>query len=69
MLDVAIKSLLLKHRDGFRTVLKDISFSMPQNNIFTIVGKNGSGKSTGLLTKDFILLMDRFLLTRKMFFH
>ena len=59
MLDVAIKSLLLKHRDGFRTVLKDISFSMPQNNIFTIVGKNGSGKSTliksltGLLDKRF----------------
>ncbi len=57
MLDVAIKNLLLKRRNGFRTVLKDISFSIPVNNIFTIVGKNGSGKST--LIKSLTDLLDK----------
>jgi ABC-type dipeptide/oligopeptide/nickel transport system ATPase component len=62
MLNIAIKNLLLKNRNGFKTILKDISFSLPPNNIYTIVGKNGSGKSTliksltGLLDKRFYTL-------------
>ena len=59
MLKVSINNLLLKQQGGFKTVLKDLSFSLPPNNIYTIVGKNGSGKSTliksltGLLDKRF----------------
>jgi ABC-type dipeptide/oligopeptide/nickel transport system ATPase component len=59
MLKVSINNLLLKQQSGFKTVIKDLSFSLPPNNIYTIVGKNGSGKSTliksltGLLDKRF----------------
>ena len=57
MLNVSIKNLLLKERDGFKTILKDISFSLPPNSIFTIIGKNGSGKST--LIKSLTCLLDK----------
>jgi peptide/nickel transport system ATP-binding protein len=56
MFEVSVKNLLVKRLSGFRTVLKDISFSLPAKNIFTIVGKNGSGKST--LIKSLTGLLD-----------
>lgn len=71
MLDVEIKNLLLKQKDGFKTILRDISFSLSANSIYTIVGKNGSGKSTliksltGLLDKRFYTIEGEILFNTK----
>ncbi len=71
MLDISIKNLLLKQKDGFKTILNDVSFLLPANNIYTIVGKNGSGKSTlikslsGLLDKRFYTTEGQILFNSK----
>ena len=71
MLDISIKNLWLKNRDGCKIILKDISFVLPANNIYTIVGKNGSGKSTlikslsGLLDKRFYTIEGQILFNSK----
>ena len=71
MLDISIKNLWLKNRDGCKIILKDISFVLPANNIYTIVCKNGSGKSTlikslsGLLDKRFYTIEGQILFNSK----
>lgn len=59
MLSAEIKNIRLINSRSDRTILKNISFELPDNSVFTILGKNGSGKSTliksltGLLDKNF----------------
>ncbi len=71
MLDISIRNLLLKQRNSFKTILKDVSFILPANSIYTIIGKNGSGKSTliksltGLLDKRFYSLEGKILFDSK----
>ena len=71
MLEIIIKSLLLKHQNSFKTVLNNVSFTLPANNVYTIIGKNGSGKSTliksltGLLDKRFYTLDGEILFNSK----
>ncbi|MFZ0455856.1 MAG: ATP-binding cassette domain-containing protein [Ignavibacteriaceae bacterium] len=71
MLGISIKNLLIKQQNSLKTILKDISFILPENSIYTIIGKNGSGKSTliksftGLLDKRFYILEGEILLDSK----
>lgn len=59
MLKVYIENISVSVDGIFRKLLSDISFSVPNNSVYTILGKNGSGKSTliksltGLLDKRF----------------
>lgn len=48
MLEVNISELYLATPFEKRTILNNIRFSLPSNKIYTILGKNGSGKSTFL---------------------
>lgn len=67
MLEVFIKELFINSKEP-RLLLKDINFFLPKNKIYTIVGKNGVGKST--LIKSLTRLLDKNLYTidSKVFF-
>ncbi|MCJ7553096.1 MAG: ATP-binding cassette domain-containing protein [Ignavibacteriaceae bacterium] len=56
MLNVNIANISVSVQGSFRDLLSNISFSVPQNSVYTILGKNGSGKST--LIKSFTSLLD-----------
>ena len=40
--------------DGKNDILKDVSFSIPKGSYTTIIGHNGSGKSTMAKTKSLV---------------
>lgn len=67
MLEVFIKELFINSKEP-RLLLKEINFFLPKNKIYTIVGKNGVGKST--LIKSLTRLLDKNLYTidSKVFF-
>lgn len=46
MLTVEIKNISLSSGNGEQLLLKNIDFDIPSNSVCTILGKNGSGKST-----------------------
>lgn len=56
MLEVLIKKLFINNKES-KLLLKDIHFVLPKNKIYTIVGKNGVGKST--LIKSLTRLLDK----------
>jgi len=56
MYKVSINSVSVKDGNAFRPVLNNFSFTLAPNNIYTIVGKNGQGKST--LIRLFANLLD-----------
>ncbi len=68
MLNVDIKSILIKNKDGTRMLLRDINFNLEANSIFTILGKNGSGKST-LIKSLTNLLDDNYTVTGSVIFN
>lgn len=59
MLSVSIDKLIINRENTQTTLLSDVKFELGKNIIYTIVGKNGSGKTTfiksltGLLDKRF----------------
>jgi ABC-type glutathione transport system ATPase component len=59
MLIASVKNISLSAANGNQLILKNIEFSIPSNSVYTVLGKNGSGKSTiaKLLTR---LLDERF---------
>jgi peptide/nickel transport system ATP-binding protein len=59
MLNVSIREISIKNTLQEKILLHDIQFSLPENKIYTIVGKNGTGKTTLIksLTK---LLADKY---------
>lgn len=56
ILNVSFREISLKNTQNDRALLKDIHFSLPKNNVYTIVGKNGTGKTT--LIKSLTNLLD-----------
>jgi ABC-type glutathione transport system ATPase component len=59
MLNVLLNKIRVTSENKERIILKDIVFELDEGNIFTILGKNGTGKST-LLKSLTGLLDDRF---------
>ncbi len=57
MLAAAIKNISLSAGYGDQLLLKDIEFTIPHNSVFTVLGKNGSGKST--IAKLLTRLLDK----------
>lgn len=59
MLTANIEKLIVNRENSQITLLNDVKFELNQNHIYTIVGKNGTGKTTfiksltGLLDKRF----------------
>ena len=54
---ISIENVSYKYKNG-KKVLKNVSFSVKNGEIVTIVGKNGSGKSTiGKLISGIFLSM------------
>lgn len=56
MIRINIKSVNLFEQTGKRILLRDVAFTMEKQNIYTILGKNGEGKST--LLKSVTKLLD-----------
>ncbi len=56
MIRINIESVAVGNGAGSKILLKDICFSMEKQNIYTILGKNGQGKST--LLKSITRLLD-----------
>lgn len=59
MLSVNVENIFVKIQDSFKELLSGISFIVPENSVYTILGRNGSGKST--LIKSFTGLLDKRL--------
>lgn len=57
MLRAQIKNISILNKNQQRTLLKDIFFEVYPNKVYTILGENGTGKST--LIKSFTLLLDK----------
>ena len=57
MLIAEINKIEVCDKSLSRTLVKDISFNLPENKVYTIIGKNGSGKST--LIKSLTGLLER----------
>ncbi len=57
ILSVSFREISLKNTKQDRILLSDIHFSLPKNNIYAIVGKNGTGKTT--LMKSLTRLLDK----------
>ena len=57
MLKVQIRGIHLKTPDEDKSILNNAFFNLPENKIYTILGKNGSGKST--LIKSVTNLLDK----------
>ncbi len=59
MLQVQIQEISIRSQSRNRSILKDVFFDLGRNQVFTVLGKNGSGKSTfiksvtGLLDNKF----------------
>lgn len=58
MLKVEIKEITIRSTSQVKTILNDAKFELGENQIFTILGKNGTGKST--LAKSIAGLLDNF---------
>ncbi|MCK9425022.1 MAG: ATP-binding cassette domain-containing protein [Ignavibacteriaceae bacterium] len=56
MIQINIKSVCLFEQAGKRILLRNVAFAMEEQNIYTILGKNGEGKST--LLKSVTNLLD-----------
>ena len=56
MLKIDIQNINIKSTNGKSLLLKNIKFELEKNKIFTILGKNGTGKST--LIKTIMKLLD-----------
>lgn len=56
MLNVLLNKISITKDNTERIILKDIVFDLEKNSIFTILGKNGTGKST--LLKSLTRLLD-----------
>lgn len=56
MLNIDIKEISIKKQTENILLLKNINFNLTENKIFTILGKNGTGKST--LIKSITKLLD-----------
>ncbi|MFA6025883.1 MAG: ATP-binding cassette domain-containing protein, partial [Ignavibacteriaceae bacterium] len=56
MIQINIKSITLFEDAGKRILLRNAAFTMAGQNIYTILGKNGEGKST--LLKSITKLLD-----------
>ena len=56
MLKVDIENISVSVQGSFKELLSGVLFSIPQNSVYTILGKNGSGKST--LIKAITCLLD-----------
>lgn len=56
MIRINIESVAVDNGAGSRILLKDVYFNMEKQNIYTILGKNGEGKST--LLKSITRLLD-----------
>lgn len=56
MLKIDIQNINIKSPNGENLLLKNIKFELEKNKIFTILGKNGTGKST--LIKSIMKLLD-----------
>ena len=57
MIQINIKSVCLFEQAGKRILLRNVAFAMEEQNIYTILGKNGEGKST--LLKSVTNLLDQ----------
>ncbi|MFH2029498.1 MAG: ATP-binding cassette domain-containing protein [Bacteroidota bacterium] len=57
MLEVQIESISIKDGSNLKSVLRDVGFRIHANSIFSILGKNGQGKS--LLIKSLTNLLDK----------
>ena len=57
MLQIRIKEIAIKSQGQNKLLLNDASFNLIENHIFTILGKNGSGKST--FAKSITGLLDK----------
>ena len=55
--DALVAEFVTVARSG-KTVLSDVSFSVPAGNIYALLGGNGAGKSTTLLTFLGFLMLD-----------
>jgi peptide/nickel transport system ATP-binding protein len=58
MLKVEIKEISIRTAGQKRAILNDVNFVLEENQIFTILGKNGTGKST--LAKSITGLLDNY---------
>lgn len=56
MIRINIESITLREETGNKILLKDVCFTMVGQNIYTIIGKNGEGKST--LIRSLTKLLD-----------
>jgi ABC-type glutathione transport system ATPase component len=67
MLEVSIERLAVNRGDYQETLLRNAKFGLDKNQIYSIVGKNGSGKTTfiksltGLLNKKFYSINGRVI--------
>ncbi|MDP3683906.1 MAG: ATP-binding cassette domain-containing protein, partial [Ignavibacteria bacterium] len=56
MIRINLESIALFRTTGKKTLLENIRFSLEKNGVYTILGKNGEGKST--LLKSITGLLD-----------
>jgi ABC-type glutathione transport system ATPase component len=61
MLKVEIKEISIRTTGQKKVLLNDVNFVLEENQIFTILGKNGTGKST--LAKSITGLLDNYTYT------
>ena len=59
MTDIALKATDLEVVRGDKTVLSGMSFAVRQGEVFALLGGNGAGKSTTLLTFMGLLQLNR----------
>lgn len=71
MLTANIEKLIVNRENSQITLLNDVKFELNQNHIYTIVGKNGTGKTTfiksltGLLDKRFYVVSGKVIFEGK----
>ena len=57
-MDVALKADCLEVIRGDKKVLSGMSFEVSQGEVFALLGGNGAGKSTTLLTPSPVIIQD-----------
>src|SRR3990172_5221725 len=71
MLAASIEKLIVNSGNSQTTLLNDVGFKLDKNQIYTIVGKNGTGKTTliksltGLLDKRFYAISGKVIFEGK----
>ena len=68
MLKVNIENITLKSDGGYSSILEDINFNLSNGMIYTILGKNGSGKSTIIKSLTNLLNKNLFSIEGKILF-